>query len=111
MSAVDLGGDAVHDVRDTILDAIDEGSSLAVVHVIDTATNSISDTIAVDAFQVPGPLSNIGVNPDGSRIYVGGLALADGDVHGIVNVIDTATGTVFPGQAESGHRARRNLGG
>jgi YVTN family beta-propeller protein len=55
------------------------------VSVIDTATNTVTATIAVGA----GPLG-VAVSPDGSKVYI----TNDNDNPGTVSVIDTATNTV-----------------
>jgi YVTN family beta-propeller protein len=99
VAAVNLRGDDIYDVADAISEAADSGTALGVVRVLDTATNTFSASIAVDVFQTPGPLSNIGVSADGSRIYIGGSALTTGPAHGIVGIIDSGSGTVLAGQA------------
>ena len=72
VATVSLPGDDAYDV----IGAINGAVSLGVVHVIDTVNHTISDSITVDGFQAAGPLSNIGVSADGSRIYVSGISLA-----------------------------------
>ena len=55
----------------------------ASVSVLDTATNTITATIGVDA----GPVG-VAVSPDGTHIYVTNFRIS-----GTVSVVDTATGT------------------
>ncbi len=97
-AAINLPGDeAFH-----LIDAIENSDApLGAVHMIDTATDTVSATIRFDALVAPGPVSNIDVSRDGTRLYVSGIAYADGSARGVVTAIDTSSATVLPLDAAS----------